>query len=148
MFTLRPQLVISELIARTNFEGNKAFVIKVVNRGWWRLYDIHAEFAHLTFENATGGQNLYFKRLSLVKNHVWTVNSLHSLKDTNAEYALLFVCLDDLDTLWTGDSMIEFRVMAKHSFSGFNRVLKKRFYRLQSSIRDGSFKFGNSLDID
>lgn len=60
----------------------------------------------------------------------------------------VFVCLDDLDVLWTSDPMVEFRVMAKHSFSDFSRVVKKRFYRAPSSIREGSFKFGNSLEID
>lgn len=68
--------------------------------------------------------------------------------DTNAEYAILFVCLSDLDVLWTSDSMLEFRVMARHSFSGFSSVMKRRFYRAQSSIVEGAFKFGNSLEID
>lgn len=87
--------------------------------------------------------------MELLKNHVWSVNSLHTwTSDINAEYAVLFVCLDDLDVLWTNDSMVEFRVMAKHSFSGFNRIVKKRFYRAAPSIRDGAFKFGNSLEID
>lgn len=122
--------------------------MKIVNRSWWRLYDIHAEFAHIKFENATGGQNVFYKRLRLLKNHVWFVNSPHNWKDNNAEYAMLFVCLDDLDTLWSNDSMVEFRVMAKHSFSGFNRVIRHRFYKSQSAIRDGTFKFGNSLEID
>jgi hypothetical protein len=148
MFMMRPRLAISELIARTNFNGEKAFIVKIINQSWWKLYDIHAEFAHIKFRNATGGQNIYYTRLRLLSDHVWSLNNLHGWNDNNAEYAILFVCLDDLDTLWTNDTMIEFRVMAKHSFSGFNRILRRRFYRSQSSIRDGSFKFGNSLEID
>jgi hypothetical protein len=66
----------------------------------------------------------------------------------NAEYAVLFVCLDDLDALWASDTMIEFRIMAKHSFSGFSRLMRRRFYKSQSAIRNGSFKFGNSMEID
>jgi len=148
MLMMRPRLAISESIARVTFDGKKAFIIKIINKSWWRLYDLHAEFAHIKLRNATGGQNVYLTRLKLLNNHVWCINSVHGWRDNNAEYAMLFVCLDDLDTLWTNDTMIEFRVMAKHSLSGFNRLMKRRFYKSQSSIRDGSFKFGNSLEID
>lgn len=86
--------------------------------------------------------------LNLLRHHVGFVNSLHGWRDNNAEYAILFVCLDDLDTLWTDNTMIEFRVMAKHSFSRFNGIMRRRFYKSQTAIRDGSFKFGNSLEID
>jgi hypothetical protein len=149
LFSMRPKVAISDLIARTIYDGQKAFVIKIINRTWWRLYDIQAELAHLKFENVTGGQNVYSKPLDLKKNHIWAVNSRHAWRsDVNAEYAVLFVCLSDLDTLWTSDSMLEFRVMARHSFSGFSSLMKRRFYRAQSSIREGAFKFGNSLEID
>ena len=101
-----------------------------------------AYLAHLKFENVTGGQNVYSKRLGLLKDHIWSMNSLHSWqRDVNAEYAVLFVCLDDLDVLWTSDSMLEFRAIAKHSFSGFSRIIKKRYYRPQSEIKEG---FSNS----
>jgi hypothetical protein len=149
LFVLRPKLVISECIARTTHDGAKVFIIKMVNRTWWKLYDIHAELAHVKFENATGGQNVYSQRLNLLKSHIWSINCLHSWRtDVNAEYAVLFVCLDDLDTLWSSDTMIEFRIMARHSFSGFSGIYRRRFYKPRSAIKDGSFKFGNSLDID
>src|ERR1700754_1155545 len=120
LFALRPRVVISSSIARAIHEGRKVFIIKMVNRTWWKLYDIHAELAHVRFENATGGQNVYSKSLTLLKSHIWSMNSPHGApSDVNAEFAVLFVCLDDLDTLWSSDSLIEFRVMAKHSFSGF-----------------------------
>jgi len=35
MFVMRPSVVISEAIARTVFDGRKAFVIKIVNHTWW-----------------------------------------------------------------------------------------------------------------
>ena len=149
MFTMRPKLVISDLIARTSFDGKKVFIIKIINNSWWKLYDIHTELTHLRLENVTGGQNVRSKHLALLTNHLWSVNSLHGWRrDINAEYAVLCVCLDDLDVLWTNNSMLEFCVIAKHSFSGFNRLVKKRFYRAQTAIKDGSFQFGNSMEID
>lgn len=48
-------------------DGQKAFIIKIINRTWWKLYDIHAELAHLKFENVTGGQNVYSRRRDLMK---------------------------------------------------------------------------------
>lgn len=147
MLTMRPSLVIGELIAKTIYDERKVFVIKIINRSWWKLYDVHAELAHIRFENVTGGQNVYSRRLKLLYDHLWTINSFPSWRtDVNAEYAALYVCLDDLELLWTSDTMIEFR--AKHSLSGFNRVTRRRFYKAQSSIREGTFKFGNSLEID
>ena len=149
MFMMRPKVVISDLIARTIYDEKKAFVVKIINRSWWKVYDIHAELVYLKFENVTGGQNLSLKHLTLTKDHLWSTNRFSRWqRDTNAEYAALYVCLDDLDALWSNDSMIEFRVIAKHSFSGFIRVIKRRYYRARSTIRDGSFKFGNSLEID
>lgn len=149
MFMMRPKLIISELIAKTVIDGRTAFVIKIVNPSWWRLYDIHAELVHIKLENASGGQNVHLKRMRLVNCHLWSINSVHSWRaDINAEYAALYVCLEDLEVLWTNDTMIEFRIIAKYSFSGFSRVMRRRFYRSQSSIREGAFKFGNSLEID
>ncbi len=149
MLAMRPRIEISALIARTNYDGRKVFVVKIINRCWWKLYDIHAELAHVSFENVTGGQNVYSKPLSLLKNNLWSINSIHGWSaDVNAEYAALCVCLDDLDVLWTNDTMIEFRVMARHSLSGFNKVMRRRYYKAQSTIRDGLFKFGKSLEID
>lgn len=149
LFALRPRISISECIARTNHDGRKVYVVKIVNRTWWRLYDIHAEFAHLKFENVTGGQNVYSKPLTMLKSHIWSMNSLFKLRpDPNAEFAILFVCLDDVDALWTDGSLFEFRVMAKHSFSGFSKIHKRRYYKAATSVRSGSFKFGNSLEID
>ena len=54
MFMMRPKLIISELIAKTVIDGRTAFVIKIVNPSWWRLYDIHAELVHIKLENASG----------------------------------------------------------------------------------------------
>jgi len=44
--------------------------------------------------------------------------------------------------------MIEFHVMAKHSFSGFSKIHKMRYFKKGSTIKEGSFEFGNSFDID
>ena len=149
MFAIRPRLAISESIARTTYDGEKVFVVKIVNRSWWKLYDIHTEFAHVKYENVTGGQNIYSTSLYLLKDHLWFINSLYRWRtDVNAEYAALCVCLDDLDVLWTKDSIIEFRVMVNHAVCLGMRGSRRRFYRPQTSIREGSFKFGNSLEID
>jgi hypothetical protein len=56
MFAMRPKLIISDLIAKTVYEGRKVFVIKIVNPSWWQLYDVHTELVHIKFENVTGGQ--------------------------------------------------------------------------------------------
>ncbi len=149
LFTLRPNIAIGDCIAKTHEDGKPVYLIKVINKTWGRIYDVHAQVVHIKFENVNGGQNVYSKPLTLLKSHIWSVNRIkNKLNDPNAEFAILFVCTDDLESIWINETMIEFRVMAKHSFSGFSKIHKRRFYKKKSTVKEGSFKFGNSFDID
>lgn len=149
LFNLRPDVKISSEIARSTMDGKKCYIIKVINRTWGRIYDLHAQLVHITLENVNGGQNVVAKKLTLLKDHIWSANRIKNLKnDPNAEFAVLFVCIDDLDEIWVNNTMIEFRIMSKHGFSGFSRIHKKRYFLLKSTIKDGSFTFGNSFRID
>ncbi len=149
LYSLRPVLEISDNIAKTTDDGKIVYLVKVINRTRGRIYDIHAQIVHIKLETVSGGQNIFATPLTLLKGHIWSVNGIKGkITDTNAEFAVLFVCTDDLDTIWTNETMVEFKIMSKHSFSGFSRIHKKRFYKRKSAIKEGSFKFGDSFEID
>lgn len=70
-----------------------------------------------------------------------------SKKDINGEYAFQFICTDELEELWKENNNVELRVKAKHSFSGFSKIKARRYYVFNNSVKKGSFKFGNTMEI-
>jgi len=148
LFNLRPDVAISPFIAKSRMDGKICYIFKVVNKTWGRIYDLQAQVVHITLENVNGGQNLYAKKLPLLKDHIWSANRIKNRKnDPNAEFAVLFVCTENLEGMWSNNTMVEFRLMSKHGFSGFSRIHKKRYFLKDAAIRNGSFKFGNSLQV-
>ena len=146
---LRPNLIISECIAKDplqlNGENLNAFRFKVLNRTWRSsVYDIEAQLILITYVNSDGGQNLFLQPIKLLKDKTWTLSRI-TKNDTHAEYAFQFITTENLEEKWTDADNIELRIKAKHSFSGFSKTVRKRYYKPNNTLKDGSLKFGNTL---
>ncbi|MEQ9100289.1 MAG: hypothetical protein RIF36_20420 [Imperialibacter sp.] len=151
MTKVRPSLEISDRVAHNKIEidGTKhtCFRFKVINKTWKsRIYDVEAQLVLITYINSDTGQDIFMTPIPLIKDKTWSLNKI-SKSDTHAEYAHQFITLENLHDIWTDKHNIELRVKAKHSFSGFSRTTNKRYYNPTSSLKNGSFKFGNTTDI-
>ncbi len=62
----------------------------------------------------------------------------------HAEYAQIFMTDKRVEELWKNESQyLEFRMVAKHGLSGFNKVIMKRFTD-KDVIKNGKFIYGTS----
>ncbi|MCH6198641.1 hypothetical protein MMU07_03550 [Aquiflexum sp. LQ15W] len=148
---LRPKMVISDQIAFDQIVIEKTnmscFRFKVINRTWLsKIYDIEAQLVLITLINADGGFNIYMSPIKLIKDKTWSLNKV-SQSDKHAEYAFQFITTENLEELWLENQNIELRIKAKHAFSGFSKTSSKRYFKPVNSIKKGSFKFGNTLEI-
>ncbi|WP_421890358.1 hypothetical protein [Marinoscillum sp.] len=148
---LRPSLSISDKIAydilKTNGTEQPCYRFKVINRTWRsKIYDIEAELVQIEYRLTDGGLNLFMTKIPLLKNTVWSLNKI-SEKDTHAEFAFQFITLEEIKDIWHSDVNLELRIKAKHAFSGFTRTVTKRYYKVNNSVKTGSFKFGNNMEI-
>lgn len=144
-------MVISEYIAidpiTLNGEVFNAYRFKVLNKTWLSsVYDIEAQLILINFVNSDRGQNLFLHPLELLKSKTWSLNKIDK-NDTHAEYAFQFITTEDLEQKWTDADNIELRVKAKHAFSGFSKTVKKRYYKPNNTLKNGAFRFGNTLEI-
>ncbi|WP_163382281.1 hypothetical protein [Cyclobacterium sp. SYSU L10401] len=96
--------------------------------------------------NADGGFNIFLSPIKLIKDKSWSLNRI-SKNDKHAEYAFQFITLEDIKSKWGENQNVELREKAKHAFSGFSKIEKKRYYKPGLAIKNGSFKFGNSIEI-
>lgn len=148
---LRPKIIISEYIAfdEVQIEGTKksCYRFKIVNKTWFsKIYDVEAQLVLITLINADGGFNIFLSPIDLIKDKSWSLNRI-SKNDKHAEFAFQFITLEDIKSKWGENQNIELRVKAKHAFSGFSKIEKKRYYKSDLAIKKGSFKFGTSTEI-
>jgi hypothetical protein len=152
LFCLRPRISISSKIARvTTPEGEKRFVIKVVNRSFYKLIDVNVEFVILIPRTTSGGNNLKLEKLTLINDKIWFIDKRDnylSTKSKYASYAVQFTCKDDLDEKWNSDgSSAHFKVICRHVLSGFSSVCTQQFFDKPTDIVTGRFKHGKCLEI-
>ncbi|MEC7753792.1 MAG: hypothetical protein VYB44_07165 [Bacteroidota bacterium] len=148
---VRPKISISENIAKDTLtirgETLPCFRVKIVNKTWRsKIYDIEAQLFLLRFDATEGGHNIFMDKIPLLKEKVWSLNCINK-NDQHAEFAYQFICTDDLDGMWKENNNIEIIVRARHAFSGFTKTVRKRYYIKSNAIKNGSFKFGNNMEI-
>lgn len=151
LFCLRPKIIISPNVARYyDNDGKKFFLFKVVNRSHFKLIDVNVELLIQDPVNTYGGKNLKLRRLDFKKDKIWFIEKRNTLfsKSEYASYAIIFTCTSDIDKEWSDKgSMLHFKVICKHSLSGFYKVNTQHYYDKSTEIKDGKFKHGRNLEI-
>ncbi|WP_341359206.1 hypothetical protein V5H98_15920 [Georgenia sp. M64] len=148
MKRIRPKLIISTEIARTPRDsGGNSFRIKVVNMSKRAAVDFQA-LAYLDHpRKVPEGQVRVLKPLRL---HSTPGSVLPGKRkgDTEARHARRIRFHDDLDTLWANDqeNSLIVRIYARDGTSGYVSEYEVIF-PLRRHIKDGSFVYGDSLEI-
>ena len=147
---LTPKLEISPQIAkgRSTLDGATIYRIKVINRTKKPVTDIRAQLHRITSYQTKGGAIFKSKPLKLQRSAPLVIDK-YDKKDPDAGYAYRFLTFEDLDSIWEDDTVqhLMFRIVCKHSLSGFGGVFKMPYRVKKATIKSGDFAKGDSFEI-
>ena len=147
--TWRPKLDISSVISKDKDPwGNVRYVFKVVNLTRRPVTNVKLRMTILTPESVQGGWVYRLEDLKLKVPQMMEI-ARFDRDDKDANYAVRFTILEDLDRIWTqeGASKLRLEVYATHSLTGFGKSFVKEYDQRSTALKEGGFKFGKSLEI-
>tara|TARA_R110002096_G_C14661308_1_gene728009 strand:+ start:12315 stop:12902 length:588 start_codon:yes stop_codon:yes gene_type:complete len=154
---LRPRVRIAGKISKTtDKDGDVAYVFKVMNKSRiFQLVDIKFELTKLTPNTTPHGMNIDIVTVPLRSSHIWFLSRRKKKSKSNGDFATYAVLISpekgyELEKEWKIErsSFYDLKVIAKNNFSGITSIMHKKFSHSKSSIKDGEFCHGNSLDIE
>jgi len=146
LFLLRPRIKIADKIAF--FEGK--YIIKTINRSFFRIYDVKFQLTIKHTYGTPGGKNVRYSRLNLKRGEKLTYprRPFIEKKCELFEHAVLVSIEDNIREKWTNESdTLEFIVIAKHGLSSFAKIYKVKYDHLGTDIVNGEYKHGNTMEI-
>lgn len=147
LFTLRPRIAISDHVCQLTFENVDYYTIKVINKTRFRIHDVKAELWITKPYGVKGGKNIKLDIIELKKSELFSIDPFNA-NNKEASYAVLFSTSEDLNQRWDNDAQnLRFRIIAKHSFSGFSRIYEKEYHSKANTLKKANFEFGNSFAI-
>lgn len=155
VYNVKPQIKISDYIAKKNENGCSSYYIKVVNCSRFQCIAVSYE---LTMHTPYGMHNCKVDDISSTKRPITMLYGfLKNDKNTRTEYAIQigydlskYECLLDNSTenqekFSNNVAHLTFTIMGQHRLSGSWGVVSKNFYR--NSIVMGKFETGKSTKI-
>lgn len=149
---IRPIVSISNIILHSEITdkitGNpkKVYKIKVVNWTMANIYEVKIELYLATlYGDGHGTSSVRYHEIPMIYNNfMYLPSMIWSEGREHAEYAQIFMTDQDVEALWKNESQyLEFRMVAKHGLSGFNKVITKRFTD-KAVIKEGKYIYGTS----
>jgi hypothetical protein len=134
----KPRIAISKKICvRNQKDKAKYFQIKVVNKSFWKLVDVRFSLLLVTPTGSPGGKSTSMIEVECVPRQLIEIpphpvslfwGTIKRNYDEYAPHAFLVTIREDIKTLWTDKSgHLEFRVHAKHGYSGRTVVIKEPY---------------------
>ena len=136
----KPDIVISQSIAKTTTEGGKYnYVIKIINKTDRVNIDVKTELHLVRPRVVPGGVIESRTRQIEIKN-----SPLIALTT-----AFRFQIEENLEEIWTDDDIefLKFTLITRDSFSSVSRVFVQSFHSKANQIKRGEFEAGESLEI-
>lgn len=149
---IRPKIEISKQIAKEYADGDVCgqgpYKIKIINKTRRRIIDVEAQLHLMEIRVLPGGIIRRGVPIPLVRSKIMEIEKFDP-RDESADYAFRFIIDADVEEIWKDDShsFLRFRISATDSFSGFKRVFIMDYHKKRDCIKQGDFKFGNSLEI-
>lgn len=147
--SMRPSFDISKQIAK--FESKKGthqygYTVKVINKSKRSAVDIKVQLAIVYRKFVPDGIISRNKELNLIKSDLIEIPAF-SKKDPEKS-AFRFTTYQDIENIWHDeDTHIVFIIYAKDELTGFGKIFKQDYYIKRTSIKNGSFRRGDSMDI-
>lgn len=143
---LKPKIAISNFVCK-----NEGYQIKIVNKSYFKIYDIKAELYLCTkyIDKVDGQIHNRFNPLTLVVSNIFQLPSYpYPLsKDKTSSFAARFRTFDDLASIITEKNQtVVFMLTAKHGLSGLTSVLIQEYSSL-TQIKEGFFTSGKKIAL-
>lgn len=148
LFRVRPKIVISDKIAKgLTDDGDTAYRIKIVNKSRRSAVDLHVAVYRDTYRNVPDGQVHRLKPLKIRSTPGYMLHG-YRCRDAESRYALRLRIDEDVDQVWTDDSIqsLVVRIYARDSMSGAYRHFEHA-YTQRTCITPGSFHKGDSFEV-
>lgn len=146
---LRPNIAVSSFISYREDEKGKRYAFKIINKTSRPIINVRCRLSVVSPKAVPGGLVFNNKSIRLEREEVFMIDK-YDKKDKDANYAWRFLCREDIDSEWKeGDgSYLIFRVIATDSLSGLSSYHSYRFYTKRDSIKLGSHRFGDCLQVE
>ena len=147
MYRLRPKLDLSPKIARTTYDGETVYALKVVNSGRRDAIEIQGELLMIEPQVVGGGVGRNILQVPLVRERWFQLNPAAEVGEKFGA-SFEFVVTTNLEEEWMKhkNSYLLFRVHARDAMSGFSRVFSTAYYS-QSDIIAGRFGAGATMAV-
>lgn len=150
LFLLKPKVKISHHIAKglSTFDNSVIYKIKILNYTKVPIIEIKAQL-HVFKNYQTKTGEIWKSHAIKLKREDPLVIAKYDKNDKDAKYAYRFLTYEDLDNLWSDDTneYLKFRLICKHSVSGFTGYFEQEFRLKRESIKNGEFSKGDVFEI-
>lgn len=111
--------------------------------------NVRIQLERVTDVIGDGGSISHVLPIHLAREDVDFIDA-YSRKDTNADYAVRFVIMGDLDEIWEEDqySYLRLRVYCENESNGAGKVFVQNYKKKNKSIQEGTYKVGKSCEIE
>lgn len=148
----RPKFQISTQIAKmppSAFGGASpgpctGYAVKVLNTSRTSAVEIKARMSLVHESHVEGGFIGASVDFVLRKSELF---ELPGKGDDAENSAFRFVTHDDIERDWDRYHYVVFSLFAKHALTGFGKVFTQKYHLRGTSIKDGEFARGESMDI-
>lgn len=144
-WSIKPKLSISDDISK-NEKGE--YRIKIVNKSNFYVTNIFIQVQLVKISNGNGGNILNVVNLDIPYQKLQIIDP-YDKTNLNAPYAVRFVLPKDLETKWNEDinTYLKLIIYCSNEHNNSSK-LYEHIYHKKSCIKNGNFKFGDSLDIE
>ncbi|QJD96282.1 hypothetical protein HH214_10615 [Mucilaginibacter robiniae] len=163
LYSLKPRIVLSDKISchYVNWMGKdrRMYNFKVINKSpFFKLYDVKVTAYICRQLPNTNGNDIHRTVIKFLGSETRTLakfNRKHYLQNilqgdksltTRTDYAAQFSTEENIKNAFQNDKFIICEVMAKHSLTGFAKVVQV-IYLHSTKVVDGRFYTGNSCKI-
>lgn len=141
----KPRIKISNQIAVNN---TKEYHIKIINKSRFYVTNIYIQFQLITVSIGNGGTILNAHNIDFPNDKIKIINP-YKKNDNDALYALQFAFSKNLEEIWKEDEHTYMKLILYCSNEHNNSSkLYEQIYHKKKCIKHGSFKFGDSLEIE
>ena len=139
-----PRIKISDYISKQSINNQECFIFKFVNLTNSELFDVKFNLIIFTPVGDLNGANIQGNEIKLSENFMPFIPA-KSKDDKFDSYAIRIRTIENIEELWKKNTFLRLTIIAKHSYSGFNKVFIKDFNKENISIKE--FVSGESLDV-
>ena len=137
-----PKIVLSEEIAKSEFDGEINHFFKFVNMTNCEIFDVRVELTLYKPKGAVGGINLQGTDI-ILKDDFFSYLSEKDPNDQRNLHAVQVRTTENIEEMWEDESaFVRLTIIARHSLSGLNKVFVQD-YMSKDLIKSGKFIYTN-----